>query len=62
MAGIVKMFRVAAVMANGGLLGITGSHGLALAATHHAVPVVSLAGLHQLTPLYPHDQDTFTRY
>ena len=48
-----------AVMANGGLLGRTGTHGLALAAKAHSVPIVSLAGLHQLCPLFPHDQDTF---
>eukprot|EP01046_Picozoa_sp_COSAG06_P014661 COSAG06_NODE_915_length_11567_cov_9.166013_4_plen_387_part_00 len=48
-----------AVMANGGLTCATGGHALALAAKHHSVPLVVLAGLHQLCPQYPFDQDTF---
>eukprot|EP01047_Picozoa_sp_COSAG01_P040187 COSAG01_NODE_3365_length_6192_cov_3.999179_7_plen_108_part_00 len=42
-----------------GLITRSGAHGLALAAKAHSVPLVALAGLHQLCPLYPHDQDTF---
>ena len=45
-----------AVMANGGLTCATGGHTLALAAKHHSVPMVVLAGLHQLCPQYPFDQ------
>jgi translation initiation factor eIF-2B subunit beta len=48
-----------AVMANGGLTCATGGHALALAAKQHSVPLVVLAGLHQLCPQYPFDQDTF---
>ena len=48
-----------AVMANGGLLVQAGGHAVALAAKHHAVPVVCVTGLYKLCPLYPHDQDTF---
>lgn len=49
-----------AVMANGGLICQTGGHTLALAAKQHSVPLVVLAGLHQLCPMYPFDQDTFS--
>jgi len=48
-----------AVMANGGLLTHTGVHNLAVAAKHHSIPVVVVAGLHKLCPLYAFDQDTF---
>lgn len=45
-----------AVMANGGLITFAGTHAVALAAKQHAVPVVVLAGLHKLCPMYPFDQ------
>jgi translation initiation factor eIF-2B subunit beta len=49
-----------AVMANGGLIALTGTHALALAAKHHEVPMVVCMGLYKLCPLYPtHDQDSF---
>jgi len=47
------------VMANGGLVALTGTHMLALAAKHHSVPVIVCAGLYKLCPLYPFDQDSF---
>jgi translation initiation factor 2B subunit (eIF-2B alpha/beta/delta family) len=37
-----------AVMANGGVIAAVGSHMVALAAHHHAVPFVVLAGLHKV--------------
>jgi len=46
-----------AVLANGGMLAASGWHSVALAAQCHAVPVVVLAGLHKLSPLFPHDPD-----
>eukprot|EP00898_Chlorokybus_atmophyticus_P002746 jgi/Chlat1/3472/Chrsp23S03674 len=47
-----------AVMANGGVIAPVGLHMVALAAKQHAVPFVILAGLHKLSPIYPHDPDT----
>eukprot|EP00937_MAST-01D_sp_MAST-1D-sp2_P008087 g8087.t1 len=48
-----------AVLANGGVIARAGAHLIACAAREHAVPVVCLAGLFKLSPLYAHDQDTF---
>lgn len=48
-----------AVMANGGLLSVSGSHMLATAAKHFNVPFVVCTGLYKLSPLYAHDQDSF---
>jgi len=46
------------IMANGGIIGDSGLHALALAAKHHAVPLVCVAGLFKLCPEYPFDQNT----
>mmetsp|Transcript_11893 Transcript_11893/g.46057 ORF Transcript_11893/g.46057 Transcript_11893/m.46057 type:complete len:382 (-) Transcript_11893:113-1258(-) len=43
------------VFANGGILAPAGHHTVALAAKSHSVPVVFLAGLHELSPLGPGD-------
>jgi len=48
-----------AVMANGGLVAFAGTHMLAQAAKHQAVPFVVCTGLYKLSPLYPNQQDTF---
>jgi len=48
-----------AVLANGGLIGHTGAHNIAVAAKHHNIPYIVLSGLHKLCPLYAFDQDTF---
>lgn len=48
-----------AVMANGGLISVSGSHMLASAAKHFNVPFVVCTGLYKLSPLYAHDQDSF---
>ena len=48
-----------AVVANGGLVATSGSHMVAIAAKQHSVPLVCITGLYKLTPLYPHDQETF---
>lgn len=45
-----------AVLADGSLLAPAASLLVALAAKHAAVPVLCLAPLHALCPLYPHDQ------
>jgi translation initiation factor 2B subunit (eIF-2B alpha/beta/delta family) len=45
----------AALLANGGVLAPSGAHLLALAAARHAAPLVVLVGMHQLSPLFPHD-------
>eukprot|EP00005_Dracoamoeba_jomungandri_P014347 CAMPEP_0174269936 /NCGR_PEP_ID=MMETSP0439-20130205/42748_1 /TAXON_ID=0 /ORGANISM="Stereomyxa ramosa, Strain Chinc5" /LENGTH=258 /DNA_ID=CAMNT_0015358963 /DNA_START=286 /DNA_END=1059 /DNA_ORIENTATION=+ len=47
-----------AVLANGGLVALAGTHSLALAAKHHEVPFVVCVGLYKLCPIYPaHGQD-----
>ncbi|OQR89235.1 translation initiation factor eIF-2B beta subunit [Thraustotheca clavata] len=46
-----------AVVANGGLIAQSGIQNIALAAKKFCVPVVSVAGLFKLCPLYPHDVD-----
>ena len=48
-----------AVMANGGIICMAGTHALCLAAKHHRVPVLCVTGLYKLSPLYPFDQDSF---
>lgn len=48
-----------AVMANGGLVTEAGTHMVALAAKHHAVPVVCITGLYKLCPLFPYNRDAF---
>eukprot|EP00899_Mesostigma_viride_P007147 jgi/Mesvir1/16433/Mv18156-RA.1 len=45
------------VMANGGVIAPVGAHTVALAAQCHSVPCVVLAGLHKLSPIYPHNPD-----
>jgi len=48
-----------AVLANGGLIGPSGSHVVALAARQHSVPVVCITGMFKLCPQFPHEgQDT----
>jgi len=48
-----------AVLANGGLIAPSGSNMVALAAKQNSVPVVSIAGMFKLCPMYPHEgQDT----
>ncbi|CAL7937589.1 unnamed protein product [Xylocopa violacea] len=53
-----------AVMANGGLRAISGSHVVAQAAKHYSVPVMVLLPLYKLSPLYlySHEQDGFNKY
>ena len=45
------------VFSNGGVLASAGDLGVAVAAKHHAVPVVVLAGTHELSPLGPGDPE-----
>lgn len=48
-----------AVLANGGLVAPSGCNIVALAAAQNSVPVVAVAGMFKLCPLYPHEgQDT----
>ncbi|ETV75158.1 hypothetical protein H257_10377 [Aphanomyces astaci] len=46
-----------AVVANGGLIAESGIQNIALAAKKFCVPVVCVAGLFKLCPLFPHDVD-----
>ncbi len=55
----MRVLITAVVVANGGLISLTGTHMLAQAAKKHSVPLVVCTGLYKLCPLYPHDQDTF---
>ncbi len=48
-----------AVLANGGLIAISGSHMIAAAAKYHHIPVVVCTGLYKLSPLQNYDQDKF---
>jgi len=48
-----------AIFANGGILALSGSHMVASAANVHSVPVLVCSALYKLSPLFPHDQDTF---
>lgn len=49
------------VMANGGLRAACGSHTIALAAQHYSVPVVVLAPMYKLSPVFlcSYEQDAF---
>lgn len=51
------------VTANGGLKGVSGAYGLALAAKQHAVPLIVLAAMFKYTPEYlvSHDQSAFNK-
>ncbi|PFX32201.1 translation initiation factor eIF-2B subunit beta-like [Stylophora pistillata] len=53
-----------AVMADGGLRSIVGSHALALAAKHHSVPLIVCAAMYKLTPQYivAYDQDSCNKF
>ncbi|KAI8381509.1 uncharacterized protein BYT42DRAFT_604443 [Radiomyces spectabilis] len=48
-----------AVLANGGLVAVTGSHLLAATAKHHSTPVLVCTALYKLSPLYAYDADAF---
>ncbi|KAJ2379578.1 Translation initiation factor eIF-2B subunit beta, partial [Coemansia sp. RSA 2603] len=48
-----------AVMANGGLIAVSGSHMVAAAARHHSTQVVVCAGLYKHAPSFPFDDDRF---
>ncbi len=41
-----------AIVADGGLKAVTGSHTVALAAKHYSVPLVVCAPMYKLTPIY----------
>jgi translation initiation factor eIF-2B subunit beta len=46
-----------AILANGGLIALSGANTVATAAKHYGIPVVVIAGLYKLTPLHPYDLD-----
>lgn len=46
-----------AILANGGIVSSVGMHAVALAARHHAAPIVVLGGLYKLSPVYPHQAE-----
>lgn len=47
------------MLANGGLISVTGSHLLAAAAKHHSTPVLVCTALYKLSPVFAYDSDTF---
>ena len=47
------------VTANGGMISISGSLIVAMAAKRHSTPVVVCAALHKLSPVYPYDTNVF---
>lgn len=47
------------MLANGGLVAVTGSHLIAAAAKHHSTPVLVCTALYKLSPLFAYDVDTF---
>ncbi|KAK4896592.1 GCD complex subunit gcd7 [Elasticomyces elasticus] len=51
-----------AVMANGSLLAAAGTETICLAAKEHCVPVVVLAGVYKLSPVYPFDEEGMVEY
>ncbi|KAK5697196.1 GCD complex subunit gcd7 [Elasticomyces elasticus] len=51
-----------AVMANGSLLAAAGTETICLAAKEHRVPVVVLAGVYKLSPVYPFDEEGMVEY
>ena len=52
------------MMANGGIKAPAGSHSIALAAKHYAVPVIVCCPMYKLTPSYlvSHDSEAFERF
>src|SRR3954467_15991099 len=46
-----------AVLANGGLVAVSGTELLASAAKHHATPVIVCTALYKLSFSYPYDED-----
>ena len=52
------------MMANGGLKAISGTHGLALAAKHHSVPLIVCAAMYKLSSQYlaEYDQVEFNNF
>lgn len=51
-----------AVLANGSLVTASGARLIAKAANAHKVPVMVLAGVYKLSPIYPFDIDAFIEY
>ncbi|KXJ17540.1 Translation initiation factor eIF-2B subunit beta [Exaiptasia diaphana] len=53
-----------AVMADGGLRAVNGTHALALAAKHYSVPLVACAAMYKLTPQYvvSYDEDSCNKF
>jgi translation initiation factor eIF-2B subunit beta len=50
------------VTANGGLIAPSGCRIIASAANHYSTPVVVLAGLYKLSPIYPIDEDSLNLF
>ncbi|KAK5116717.1 hypothetical protein LTR62_007391 [Meristemomyces frigidus] len=51
-----------AVLSNGSLLAASGTSTITLAARAHNVPVLVLAGVYKLSPIYPYDVDELIEY
>ena len=48
-----------AIMADGGVLGASGTDMVTSSAVYFRVPIVCVTGLFKLSPYYPHNQDSF---
>ena len=59
MAQVLNEAHFPIVLANGGLVAVTGSQMVAASAKHHATPVLVCTALYKLSPLFPYDIDLF---
>lgn len=50
------------ILANGGLIAVSGSHAIAAAAKFHHTPVVVCSGLYKLSPLQPSDESLYNLF
>ncbi|KAJ1928286.1 GCD complex subunit gcd7 [Tieghemiomyces parasiticus] len=47
-----------AILANGGLISLSGSQMIVEAAKHHSIPVIVCGGIFKLSPVFPFDEDS----
>ncbi|KAJ1975970.1 GCD complex subunit gcd7 [Dimargaris cristalligena] len=49
-----------AILANGGLIALSGTQTMVEAAKHHSIPVIVCAGLFKLSPVFPFDEESLS--